>query len=67
MKVGDLVRWNNLTGVVMETYESKCWRTDVFGTSVNWGNIDPEPFARILVDGQLKGVPQADLQLVRVD
>tara|TARA_R100000234_G_scaffold32180_3_gene18963 strand:+ start:18182 stop:18391 length:210 start_codon:yes stop_codon:yes gene_type:complete len=64
LRIGDLVRYENHTAVVLEIYQSKCWRTDVFGSSISWGNIDPEPFARILVDGILRGVPQTDLELI---
>ncbi len=64
MEVGDLVRWCNNTGVIIEVYQSKCWRTDVFGNNVNWGSIKPEPFARILVNGFIKGVPQTDLEVI---
>ena len=62
MRVGDLARWNKKTVVITEIYLSKCWRTDAYGTSINWGRIDPEPFARILVNGELVGVPQLDLE-----
>ena len=65
MKVGDLVRWNKKTCVVTEIYESKCWRTNKLGKSVNWNKVDPEAFARILVDGCLRGVPQIDLEIVK--
>jgi len=64
MKVGNLVRWLNNTGVVVEVYESKCWRTDAFGNNVNWGAIEPEPFARVLINGFLKALPQSDLEVI---
>ncbi len=61
MKVGDLVKWNGNICLVTEVYESKCWRTDEKGKQVNWGAIPYEPFARILFEGSVRGVPQADL------
>ncbi len=65
MQVGNLVSWNGKTCVITEVYESKCWRTNQYGATVNWAKIEPEPFARILVgDGDLRGVPIADLELL---
>ena len=65
MQVGDLVSWNGKTCVITEVYESKCWRTNQHGPKVNWAELDPEPFARILVgDGDTRGVPQADLEVI---
>ena len=61
---GDLVNWNGRSAIVTEVYESKVWRTHERGTSVNFKNISPEPFARILVDGTLRGVPQVDLEVI---
>ena len=62
MKVGDLVTWNGKLVVITEAYESKCWRTDDMGKKVNWGAIPSEPFARILFNGDIRGVPQVDLK-----
>lgn len=62
MKVNDLVIWNGQTALITELYESKVWRTSTQGRSVNFGAIDPEPFARIFVKGQLHGVPLVDLK-----
>ena len=65
MQVGNLVSCNGKTCVITEVYESKCWRTNQYGATVNWAKIEPEPFARILVgDGDLRGVPIADLELL---
>ena len=64
MKVGDLVKWNNQACIVTEVYESKCWRTESMGKKVSWGDIEPEPFARILADGGLIGIPQVDLETI---
>ena len=65
MQVGDLVSWNGKTCVITEVYESKLWRTDDMGKRVCWGQIDPEPFARIMTTGgTLHGVPQTDLEVI---
>ena len=64
MKVGELVRWNNKAVIIVELYDSKCWRTDTFGAKVNWGEIPYEQFARIAIDGDLRGVPIVDLELI---
>ena len=35
------------------------------GKQINWGEIEPEPFARILVgEGDTRGVPQDDLEVI---
>jgi hypothetical protein len=64
MKVGDLVRWNRHPCMVTDVYESKIWRNWEHGTAspVDWGLLEPEPFARILFKGNLIGVPQTDLE-----
>jgi hypothetical protein len=62
MRVGDLVKWNNKVVIIVELYESKCWRTDAFGIKVNWGQIPYERFARIIINGDLRGVPIVDLK-----
>lgn len=62
MKVNDLVMWNGQTALITELYESKVWRTSTQGRAVNFGSIDPEPFARILFKGTLRGVPLVDLK-----
>ena len=64
MKVGDLVVWQQHFSVVVDTFYSKVWRTEDMGKKGNWGRIDAEPFVRILVDGDLRGVPAADVKLV---
>ena len=65
MKAGDLVKWNNRICLVTETYESKCWRTDKMGKAINWKDIELEPFARILVDGTVHGIPQLDMSVLQ--
>jgi len=64
VNVGDLVKWNGKLAVITEVYESKCWRTNKMGKKVNWGQIDAEPFARILSGSRLVGVPQSDLRII---
>ena len=64
MKVGDLVKWNGKLAVITEVYESKCWRTNKMGKKVNWGQVEAEPFARILSGSVLVGVPQCDLEAI---
>jgi len=64
MKAGDLVMWHDTACLVTEVYESKCWRTDERGKKVNWGAVPYEPFARILFDGKLRGIPQIDLRMI---
>jgi len=34
------------------------------GVPESWGEIDPEPFARVLINGSLHGLPMADLKLI---
>lgn len=63
MKIGDLVKWCNKTGVVVRIYEHKVWRTHKKGIRVNWDNIEPEPFADVMIDGTIKRLPQSDLTL----
>ena len=64
MKIGDIVSWNGKICVITEVYKSKCWRTAALGKKVNWGGIEPEPFARILWHGHTQGVPQTDLEVI---
>ena len=64
MKVSDLVSWNGKVGIITERYKSKMWRTSTQGKAVSFKDIEPEPFARILVGGNLHGVPVVDLRRV---
>ena len=64
MVVGDLVKWNDKTGVIIRIFEQKVWRTENLGKSVDFNKINPEPFAEIMVSGSAFKVPQVDLQLV---
>ena len=62
MKVNELASWNGNPVLITELYESKIWRTDERGKAVNFGSIEPEPFARIFFKGTLRGVPLTDLK-----
>ena len=62
MKVNDLVIWHGHAALITELYESKVWRTSTQDKAVNFGAIEPEPFARIFVKGYLHGVPLVDLK-----
>ena len=65
VNVGDFVKWNKRTCLVVRVYESKCWRVQDHGNKVNWGAIDPEPFAEVLIAvGQTRGLPQTDLEVI---
>jgi len=65
MKVGDMVKWNRQMVVVVEIYESKCWRTSDGPGAVNWVKIPNEPFARIYARNGVIGVPQIDLEVIK--
>jgi len=68
MKVGDLVKHGGIsdsrTGLVVKLVEKKCWRTGVLGRKVEWGKIDPEPHAVVLIGGNRVTIPVADLELL---
>ena len=67
MKVGDLVRRTTRpreTGIVVEVYMHKLWRTDKLGKKVDWSKIDPEPFAKVMMGDTVLGVPQGELEVV---
>ena len=65
MKKGDLVKWHTHIGLVTEIYSSKCWRQTPSGVPESWGDIDSEPFARVLINGNLHGLPFTDLELLK--
>ena len=65
MNVNDLVEWHGKTGVIVRVYNYKLWRTQEKGVNVNWDNIEPEPFADVMIDGRLMRLPQSDLITVR--
>ena len=67
MKVGDLVKLSSSAGasfragLIVDLIEKKCWRTDVLGNKVDWGRIEPEPHAVVLVNGNKIAFPLTDL------
>lgn len=74
MKVGDLVKLKSMhrrqprrTGLIVELIEKKCWRTQELGKKVDWGMIDPEPHAVILMRGAQLTIPITDLERVCED
>tara|TARA_E500000331_G_scaffold291111_1_gene287432 strand:- start:752 stop:979 length:228 start_codon:yes stop_codon:yes gene_type:complete len=69
MKVGDLVKLKSMhrrqaprAGLIVDLIEKKCWRTDVFGNKIDWGKIDPEPHAVVIVNGNRLTIPMTDLE-----
>ncbi len=65
LKVGDLVSWSghrDSIGMVVRVYEHKVWRTAEHGKKVDWSAISPEPFASVAFDGQIRKIPQVDLE-----
>jgi len=70
MKVGDLVKLSSShgasfrAGLIVDLIEKKCWRTDVFGNKIDWGKIDPEPHAVVLINGDKIAFPITDLVLI---
>ena len=67
MKVGDLVKRTTRpseTGLVVEVYMHKLWRSDKLGKKVDFSKIDPEPFAKVMVGDTIYNIPQDQLELV---
>ena len=70
MKVGDLVRSKRTrdnprkAGLLVDIVEKKCWRTHELGRKVDWGKIEPEPHAVILVGEARLSFPLVDLEVV---
>ena len=70
MKIGDLVKLSSSgsgrasfrAGLIVEFVEKKCWRTEELGIKVDWRKIDPEPHAVVLISGDKRTIPVADLQ-----
>ena len=68
MQVGDLVKLLSShgasfrAGLIVEFIEKKCWRTDVLGNKIDWGKIDPEPHAVVLINGDKRTIPVTDLE-----
>jgi len=67
MKVGDLVKLSSShgasfrAGLIVDLIEKKCWRTDVLGNKIDWGKVDPEPHAVVLINGNKIAFPLTDL------
>ena len=68
MKIGDLVKLSSSrgassrAGLIVEIIDKKCWRTDVFGNKVDWNKVEPEPHAVVLINGDKRTIPVADLE-----
>jgi len=69
MKVGDLVKLKSMhrrqpqrTGLIVELVEKKCWRTQELGKKVDWGMIEPEPHAVVLLKESTLTIPLTDLE-----
>ena len=72
MKIGDLVKLSAAHGtpqaaLVVDLVDKKCWRTDVFGSKVDWNKVKPEPHAIVLISGTKRTIPLTDLELMRED
>lgn len=67
MKVGDLVKLSSShgasfrAGLIVDLIEKKCWRTDVLGKKIDWGMVEPEPHAVVLINGNKITFPLTDL------
>ena len=71
MKVGDLVKLKPMhrrqkarAGLVTDIVDKKCWRSHEMGTSVDWGLIDPEPHAVVLIGERYLTIPVIDLEVI---
>jgi len=68
VKVGDLVQSKRINGtprragLVVDIVEKKCWRTHELGNKVDWGRIEPEPHAVVLVGQTKLTIPLVDLE-----
>ena len=68
MKVGDLVQSKKINGMpsraglIIDMIEKKCWRTHELGRKVDWGKVEPEPPAVVLVGETKLTIPLADLE-----
>tara|TARA_R100000008_G_scaffold802_1_gene643 strand:- start:725 stop:946 length:222 start_codon:yes stop_codon:yes gene_type:complete len=68
MKVGDLVQSKRISGtprragLIVDFVKKKCWRTHELGTKVDWGRIEPEPHAVVLVGETRLTIPLTDLE-----
>lgn len=69
MKIGNLVKLSGAyatshVGLVLDLVEKKCWRTDVFGNKIDWGKIEPEPHAVVVISGHTRTIPITDLEVI---
>ena len=70
MKVGDLVQSKKINGMprraglIIDMIEKKCWRTHELGRKVDWGKIEPEPHAVVLVGETKLTIPLTALELM---
>ena len=74
MKVGDIVvrkydGWNaartqSHSGMIVNIFEKKCWRTADLGNQINWEAVEPEPHAEVLIREDLISIPLVDLELL---
>ena len=75
MKVGELVRlkktvWDQLdtrTGIVVDTFQKKVWRTEERGPMIDWRKVDPEPHAVVMYDDCQLNIPFVELEVVHED
>ena len=72
MKVGDLVMLAvhphggiNRMGVIVDTLQKKCWRTNVQGKKINWDKVDPELHGVVLFEDSTLTLPATDLKVVK--
>lgn len=67
MKVGDLVKLqvgSENIGLVINTIQKKCWRTDKLGKAVAWHKVEPEPHATVMYNHGTVNIPFVELVIV---
>ena len=69
MKIGNLVQLSAAHGtsqvaLILDLVEKKCWRTDVFGNQIDWDEVEPEPHAVVLINGNKIAFPLTDLEVI---
>ena len=70
MKVGDLVQSKKINGaprragLIVDLVAKKCWRAHELGRKVDWGKVEPEPHAVVLIGEGYHTIPIVDLELV---
>ena len=68
IEIGNLVRVKDLhdsVGILVDTKQKKCWRTDVGGISVNWDLIEPEPHGIVMLENKMLCIPIVDLEVIK--